>query len=157
MRKRYSITIVYLDLLFALFAALTMVNLVLAISKGRTPHRLEKDFVIVRVEWLPAIREVDDYPRRTRQFALTRVGGGDGPGWVHAQGASPNQSAPARSVFVAPALGAGSWQFGGTGVDADLLRTFAVSVEVQTRGGVRRFEPGRPAAPPIRFETEPSR
>lgn len=158
MSKRASITIVYLDLLFALFAALTMVNLILAITKGRTPHQLEKDFVVIRIDWADSVREVENYPYQTRRFALARSGAFDGPEWMHAQGATTNRTSPPRSVFIAPALGGRAWEFAPADIAAsELLRMYAIAVEVRTRSGPKLFHPGRSGAGAVRFETEPTR
>jgi hypothetical protein len=129
-RKKHSITLSFLDLLFALFAALTMLNIMLAITKGRTAHRLEKDFLLIRVRWNDSVRGVKGFADLTGQARLTDAGGKEVP-WAHEQPPDLLPDQPLESVFLAAPLGAGSWRFAGH----DQVWGHAEHVEVSTRKG----------------------
>lgn len=52
-RRTTLVTLVYLDLLFAQFAALCLINILLTTRQGRTAHTLRQDFVVLNITWAP--------------------------------------------------------------------------------------------------------
>lgn len=51
--KANPIAMSFLDLLFSAFAAIVGLNVVLAVTEGKTEHAVERDFIAVVVEWEP--------------------------------------------------------------------------------------------------------
>lgn len=126
--KPHSVTLTLLDLIFSLFAAATALNLVLAIAKGRTDHRLERDFILVRVEWHAG---ADPAAIRAEVVTLTSAAEKDVLPWtfvntpdVHARGTA------AESLFFAAPVPSGTWHL--------RTRLKVAAVTYATRTGSRR-------------------
>jgi hypothetical protein len=152
----------FLDLLFALFAALIMVNLMLVITRGRTPHKLQDDFVLIEIQWRDEVARAENrgqiqngtlegtyrkihLPPRSKKAGRECWSEIQSP--VFKLTERPETGAIYRSVFVISPIGSGRWEF------RHPLMAFARSIQISTRRGTSTI-PRERAGEPIFIVTE---